>query len=86
MQYLEAGADFVETNTFSSTFVAQADYGLEHLVCSVIVMSYATSNPIYMPLYRPIFSPFISCVLWYLIPNYQSGYDVIVVKHPSLCR
>ncbi|XP_077536432.1 methionine synthase-like [Haemaphysalis longicornis] len=31
-RYLEAGADFVETNTFSSTSVAQADYGLSHLV------------------------------------------------------
>lgn len=31
-QYLEAGADILETNTFSSTTVAQADYGLEHLV------------------------------------------------------
>lgn len=30
--YLLAGADIVETNTFSSTSVAQADYGLEHLV------------------------------------------------------
>ncbi|XP_037501146.2 methionine synthase-like [Rhipicephalus sanguineus] len=30
-RYLEAGADFVETNTFSSTSVAQADYGLSHL-------------------------------------------------------
>jgi len=31
-QYFEAGADIVETNTFSGTWVAQADYGLEHLV------------------------------------------------------
>ena len=31
-QYLEAGADFVETNTFNSTVIAQADYGMEHLV------------------------------------------------------
>ena len=30
-QYLLAGADMVETNTFSSTTVAQADYALEHL-------------------------------------------------------
>eukprot|EP01137_Pigoraptor_chileana_P011610 Opistho-2@62742 len=30
-QYFEAGADFVETNTFSSTTIAQADYALEHL-------------------------------------------------------
>uniref|UniRef100_A0A9J2PS54 methionine synthase n=1 Tax=Ascaris lumbricoides TaxID=6252 RepID=A0A9J2PS54_ASCLU len=30
--YLEAGADFIETNTFSGTAVAQADYQCEHLV------------------------------------------------------
>ncbi len=30
-QYLEAGADIIETNTFSSTTIAQADYKLEHL-------------------------------------------------------
>ncbi|KAH3854032.1 hypothetical protein DPMN_096571, partial [Dreissena polymorpha] len=29
--YYEAGADFGETNTFSGTKIAQADYGLEHL-------------------------------------------------------
>uniref|UniRef100_A0A3P8TAE7 Methionine synthase n=1 Tax=Amphiprion percula TaxID=161767 RepID=A0A3P8TAE7_AMPPE len=30
-EYLEAGADIIETNTFSSTSIAQADYGLEHM-------------------------------------------------------
>ncbi|XP_022242378.1 methionine synthase-like [Limulus polyphemus] len=30
--YLEAGADFIETNTFSGTSIAQADYKMEHLV------------------------------------------------------
>jgi 5-methyltetrahydrofolate--homocysteine methyltransferase len=30
-QYLEAGADIVETNTFSSTAIAQADYGMQSL-------------------------------------------------------
>ena len=30
--YLAAGADFIETNTFSSTTIAQADYGLEAIV------------------------------------------------------
>ncbi|MCW3124974.1 MAG: 5-methyltetrahydrofolate--homocysteine methyltransferase [Bacteroidetes bacterium] len=30
-QYYAAGADIVETNTFSSTTIAQADYHLEHL-------------------------------------------------------
>ena len=29
--YLEAGADIIETNTFSSTTIAQADYGLEEI-------------------------------------------------------
>ncbi len=29
--YFAAGSDIVETNTFSSTAIAQADYGLEHL-------------------------------------------------------
>ena len=31
-QYLEAGSDIIETNTFNGTSVAQADYGLESLV------------------------------------------------------
>lgn len=30
-QYLEAGADIIETNTFSSTVIAQADYQMEAL-------------------------------------------------------
>ena len=30
--YLDAGADMVETNTFSSTEISMADYGCEHLV------------------------------------------------------
>ena len=31
-EYLEVGADIIETNTFSSTRIAQADYGLEDQV------------------------------------------------------
>lgn len=34
-QYLEAGADILETNTFGATTVAQADYGLEHAVYDI---------------------------------------------------
>uniref|UniRef100_UPI003AAE88BE methionine synthase n=1 Tax=Centroberyx gerrardi TaxID=166262 RepID=UPI003AAE88BE len=30
-EYLLAGADIIETNTFSSTSIAQADYGLQHM-------------------------------------------------------
>src|SRR3989442_2593102 len=31
-QYLEAGADIIETNTFNSQSISQADYGLEHII------------------------------------------------------
>ncbi len=31
-QYFAAGADLVETNTFNSTRISQADYKMEHLV------------------------------------------------------
>ncbi len=31
-QYIAAGSDIIETNTFNSTTISQADYGLEHLV------------------------------------------------------
>ncbi|MGI6457488.1 MAG: methionine synthase [bacterium] len=30
--FLEAGSDIIETNTFNSTRIAMADYGMEHLV------------------------------------------------------
>ncbi|HEX7752973.1 MAG TPA: homocysteine S-methyltransferase family protein [Novosphingobium sp.] len=35
--YFDAGADMVETNTFSSTRIAMADYGCEHLVREINV-------------------------------------------------
>ncbi len=34
-QYLAAGADIIETNTFNSTGIAQADYAMESLVCEL---------------------------------------------------
>lgn len=34
-QYLEAGADIIETNTFNGTTVAQKDYGLESQVYAI---------------------------------------------------
>ncbi|MDB4965915.1 MAG: 5-methyltetrahydrofolate--homocysteine methyltransferase [Myxococcales bacterium] len=37
--YLDAGADIVETNTFTSTSIAQADYGLEALAYELNVAS-----------------------------------------------
>ncbi|WP_209331695.1 homocysteine S-methyltransferase family protein [Lunatimonas salinarum] len=37
--YFEAGSDIVETNTFSSTSIAQADYGLEDLAYELNVQS-----------------------------------------------
>lgn len=33
--YFEAGADIIETNTFSSTTIGMADYHLENLVCEL---------------------------------------------------
>jgi len=37
--YLEAGADIIETNTFSATKISMADYGCEHLVRELNVQS-----------------------------------------------
>ncbi|MFT5581366.1 MAG: 5-methyltetrahydrofolate--homocysteine methyltransferase [Psychromonas sp.] len=34
-QYLAAGADIIETNSFSGTWIAQADYGLEKYVYDI---------------------------------------------------
>jgi len=33
--YLDAGADMIETNTFSANRISQADYGAEHLVADI---------------------------------------------------
>ena len=38
-EYFEAGADIVETNTFSSTSIAQVDYELEHLAYELNLQS-----------------------------------------------
>lgn len=37
--YIQSGADIIETNTFSSTVISQADYGCEHLVRDMNVKS-----------------------------------------------
>lgn len=39
LQYLEAGADIIETNTFSSTAIAQADYNMQSLAYELNVAS-----------------------------------------------
>src|SRR3989449_2789232 len=36
-QYLEAGADIIETNTFNSTAISLADYHLERVELNVLV-------------------------------------------------
>lgn len=38
-QYLEAGADIIETNTFSSTVIAQADYDMQPIAYEMNVAS-----------------------------------------------
>lgn len=55
-QYLDAGADIIETNTFSSTTIAQADYDMQSLAYEMNVASakcariaadeYTKSNPV----------------------------------------
>ncbi|MEM6900886.1 MAG: homocysteine S-methyltransferase family protein, partial [Pseudomonadota bacterium] len=37
--FLQAGSDIIETNTFSGTTIAQADYGLEHRVRDINIES-----------------------------------------------
>src|SRR4028118_1642212 len=39
IQYLTAGADIIETNTFSSTTIAQADYEMQSLAYELNVAS-----------------------------------------------
>ena len=34
-QYIEAGADLIETNTFNATTIAAADYHMEHLAYEI---------------------------------------------------
>jgi len=43
-QYLEAGADIVETNTFSGTSIAQADYKLEAIVTELNLAAVACAR------------------------------------------
>src|SRR6187551_3023204 len=38
-EYLEAGADIIETNTFSSTVIAQADYDMQSLAYELNIAS-----------------------------------------------
>lgn len=54
-KYLEAGADIIETNTFSGTTIAMADYQMEHLVYELnfesarlakeVAMEFTAKNP-----------------------------------------
>src|SRR5580765_3145864 len=43
-QYLEAGADIIETNTFSSTSIAQADYEMQSLAYELNVAAAACAR------------------------------------------
>jgi len=43
-QYLDAGADIIETNTFSSTSIAQADYDMQALAYELNVASAACAR------------------------------------------
>ena len=45
-KYLEAGADIIETNTFSSTNIAQLDYLMEDLAYELNKVKYDTIFPL----------------------------------------
>jgi 5-methyltetrahydrofolate--homocysteine methyltransferase len=45
-QYYAAGADISETNTFSATTIAQADYGLEHIVTDLNLAAARTAREV----------------------------------------
>lgn len=67
LQYLEAGADIIETNTFSGTWIAQADYKLESAVYDInyqgallakqAVATYKRKNPGATPFVAGAFGP-----------------------------
>ncbi len=67
LQYLEAGADIIETNTFSGTWIAQADYKLESAVYDInyqgallakqAVATYKQKNPAATPFVAGAFGP-----------------------------
>jgi 5-methyltetrahydrofolate--homocysteine methyltransferase len=44
LQYLEAGADVIETNTFNATTISQADYKLEHIVTDLNLAAVACAK------------------------------------------
>ncbi len=43
-QYLEAGADIIETNTFGATSISMADYGLEDRVREINLAAVAVAR------------------------------------------
>jgi 5-methyltetrahydrofolate--homocysteine methyltransferase len=52
--YLEAGADIVETNTFSGTSIAQADYGMESLAYELNFVSSRRVPAACLPARKPL--------------------------------
>ena len=42
--YLEAGSDIIETNTFTATAVAQADYGMQAVVYEINLQAARLAN------------------------------------------
>ena len=51
-QYLAAGADIIETNTFGATSVAQDDYGLGHLAREMNVAAARLAREVRRPVRR----------------------------------
>ena len=61
-EYLDAGADIIETNTFSGTTIAMADYQLEDLIAPVIPKTSNADCHFYIRQQRPICPSLIASV------------------------
>ncbi len=54
-QYIEAGSDIIETNTFSATSIAQADYALESLAFEINQRAAEIAKAEALKVNRPVF-------------------------------
>jgi len=83
-EYLLAGADFIGTNTFSSTSIAQEDYNLKHLVCHAYRSSLAVpAQPGCLAIFSSrasLPSNEVSLVLFYLSSPFLAGWYLVIPR------
>ena len=78
--YLEAGADLIETNTFSSTSIAQADYRLESVVAD-LNLTLSMSPDVNRPEFRAVtWSQVVDSYTEQVRALLQGGVDALLVE------